>query len=63
MITFCRLEGPLDRPDLDGGPSGGNGLADILTVVGLVMAEELLLPPWFELRVEAVDDGPRGISI
>jgi hypothetical protein len=43
--------------DLEGGPKGGKGLADIDTVVGLVMADELLLPPAFELLSELTEDG------
>jgi len=38
---------------LDGGPSGGNGLADIEAVVGLVI-EELLRESWFELCPELI---------
>jgi hypothetical protein len=56
-MTFCKVEGELETMDLEGGPKGGNGLADIDTLVGLVMAEELLLPPWFELRPELTEDG------
>jgi hypothetical protein len=46
MMTFCKLEVVLDKVvlDLDGGPSGGNGPADIDALVGLVIADVLLLP-------------------
>ena len=44
-MTFCRLEGALEIVDFVGGPSGGKGLVDEDAFVGLVMAEELLLPP------------------
>ncbi len=56
-MTFCKLEGALEMVDLEGGPSGGKGLDDMDVLVGLVIAEELLLPPWFELRPELTDDG------
>jgi hypothetical protein len=57
IVTFCRLDGALETVDFEGGPKGGKGLADIDAFVGLVMAEELLLPPWLELRPELVDEG------
>jgi hypothetical protein len=56
-MTFCKLEGAFERVVLVGGPRGGKGLDDIEVFVGLAIAEELLLPPRFELRPELTDDG------
>ena len=56
-MTFCKLEGALERVVLVGGPRGGKGLDDMDVFVGLVIAEELLLPSWFELRPELTEDG------
>lgn len=57
ITTFCKLDGVLEMPDLDGGPKGGNGLADKDTLVGLVIADDALLPPLVELRSEPTEDG------
>jgi hypothetical protein len=57
IITFCKLEGEFDTGRFEGGPKGGNGLVDIETFIGLVMAEELELPPRFELWPEWIEDG------
>jgi hypothetical protein len=56
-MIFCRLEGAPATVDLVGGPRGGKGLEDMDVFVGLVIAEEWLLPPRFELRSELTDDG------
>jgi hypothetical protein len=46
MITFCKLDGAFKRPlRRAGGPNGGKGEADMDAFVGIVIAEELLLPP------------------
>jgi hypothetical protein len=57
MMIFCKLEGAPAAVDLVGGPRGGKGLEDMDVFVGLVIAEEWLLPPRFELRPELTDDG------
>lgn len=46
MMIFCSTDGvvAVAVAVLEGGPSGGNGLADIDAIVGLVK-EELLLEP------------------
>ena len=53
-MIFCRLEGA-DVLSLDGGPSGGNGLADMEALEGEVMADGRPLP-WDDPRPELVDD-------
>lgn len=55
-MIFCKLEGDPEIPDLDGGPNGGNGLCDIDAAVGLVIADELQLLPWVELRPELTEE-------
>jgi len=58
MTTFCKADGPLEIGSFVGGPRGGNGEADMEAVVGLVIADEPVLPPpWLELRPELTDDG------
>ena len=57
ITTFCKIDGAAETCDLDGGPKGGKGLADIGAFVGLVIADELLLLPWVELLPEDTDDG------
>lgn len=56
VIIFCRCEVP-DWPFFEGGPSGGNGDVDKDKPVGLVIADELEEPPFFELWPELIDEG------
>lgn len=59
MTTFCKADGPLEIGFLEGGPRGGNGEVDMEAFVGLVIADEPLLPPPCVelLRPELTDDG------
>jgi len=50
-MIFCRRDGVLAWAATDGGPMGGNGLEDMVTMPGLWNEGEL------ESRLEATDDG------